>query len=186
MFSKKTVLITLREQAHELIDNLHINIFFDFIEKMAGKKAALSDLQREFANGNLPQNFYQRLHTFVNTHINEQTQGIEDFHKYLSSPNDTPKFLTPFSPTPHFVGRQVELKMLQANLQAGKHTILVNGTRGMGKTAFAQQYVNNHQTEYDHIPWLWQSGDFFTTFANPELFKNLKLDFKKQINLMPI
>lgn len=74
------------------------------------------------------------------------------------------------------VGREELLFALRKQLNNTSKPILISGIGGIGKTIFAQAFVNQYLHRYDHILWLEQTEDIKQTFlSNFDLLKNLGL-----------
>lgn len=52
-----------------------------------------------------------------------------------------------------FIGREPEITELTVRLQKQKN-VIINGIRGIGKTAIVQAYLNNNSYKYNHIIWV--------------------------------
>ena len=75
-------------------------------------------------------------------------------------------------PVRNFKGREQELKDLHDALDKNRIVVL-HGAPGIGKSAIARQYINQHQTDYDTI--LFVSGDsFFYYKGNKDPLKETK------------
>ncbi|MEL6143404.1 MAG: NB-ARC domain-containing protein, partial [Bacteroidota bacterium] len=86
-----------------------------------------------------------------------------------------PKFLTKIPKlSDAFIGRSKELKDISKQLSTKKGLLLINGLGGMGKTTIATRYVAIHESRFDHIAWIEQTGSFpDSILASPLLMPNL-------------
>jgi len=76
------------------------------------------------------------------------------------------KDLTPLPPRlGAFIGREVELKGLEAQLQKQAPVLLVQGLGGIGKTELCKHYLWRHDDDYQQIGWLDYSGSLKATFV---------------------
>lgn len=58
-------------------------------------------------------------------------------------------------PAPFFVGRAGELALVTAAVRGGGQAVVtVTGVAGVGKTQTVQQWVREHDAEFDHVAWL--------------------------------
>ena len=66
----------------------------------------------------------------------------------------------PTIPKPdYFIGRDDLLEKLHQRLQQQQTLLLVNGLGGIGKTALAQTYFNQHQAHYHYCAWVFVDED---------------------------
>jgi len=77
------------------------------------------------------------------------------------------KDLTPLPPRlGAFIGREDELKSLEAQLQKQAPVLLVQGLGGIGKTELCKHYLWKHDDDYQQVGWLDYSGSLKATFVS--------------------
>jgi len=77
------------------------------------------------------------------------------------------KDMTPLPPRlGEFIGREDELKGLEAQLQKQAPVLLVQGLGGIGKTELCKHYLWKRDDDYRHIGWLDYSGSLKATFVS--------------------
>jgi len=65
-----------------------------------------------------------------------------------------------------FIGREDELKSLEAQLEKQAPVLLVQGLGGIGKTELCKHYLWSHDDDYQQVGWLDYSGSLKATFVS--------------------
>lgn len=109
--------------------------------------------------------------------IEKQKPLVSLLKKHISNLSD--KYLT----FPHYlnkskevIGRKKELAKLHADIEKSNKVVVVNGMGGIGKTTFAQFYVDSYKDEYQKIVWLSAVKNIANAFDNEDLIKNLSIE----------
>jgi tetratricopeptide (TPR) repeat protein len=162
--------MTLFEHALQLIETTQYAKFFAFVKPCIGNDNALASLQKTFIAGKTTADFPEQLETFIGLH---QDRLSAPFNAKNALPSAT--FLTTCPTRDVFIGRQGELLQLHTHLEANKHTVVVNGLDGIGKTSLACEYIKQYEHTYTHIVWLVQNSSLFNAFIDcEELIEDLK------------
>ncbi len=119
-----------------------------------------------------PKNYKQQANNIYNIG-NIQNAKFEDKKAPL------PSKLTPIpAPPKYFIGRDEEMQTLQDRLSKEKVLLLVSGMGGIGKTALAQTYAEQHAPNYVHTAWLHYLTDLPQALQSS--LKNLPADWQLQ------
>jgi len=103
---------------------------------------------------------------FLNTDLHQLLKDYKDRDGGDGSKR-AGKDLTPLPPRlGAFIGREVELKGLEAQLQKQAPVLLVQGLGGIGKTEVCKHYLWKHDDDYQQVGWLDYSGSLKATFVS--------------------
>jgi tetratricopeptide (TPR) repeat protein len=111
----------------------------------------------------------------LNAFLDQLPQLVSQF--IVDDPNEGVHNLPSRRASPHFVGREAELKRIDQEFDAPNSPIavVITGVGGVGKTALAKEYANQTKSKYQH--------SFFIQGSTPDIFNSQLASLSDQLSL---